>query len=231
MHSTTLTPALLLAILVLVGCGGASSSPVITTPEYAPPASVSSGSASGTESGDAKTGEVMSSVGEANAMTLETARAAMPAAPWALPASVTTPRDFSREWSQAENHDECAALLPASAPAGARARALAANGGWAVEFDKNGAPGMLADGRTCRACGRAAFGVAGTAMSADSFTPETSNILEWADGSRAEISTTDDGVGSFATLTVPGQTCAYQVWSFLGEGHLKQLLADLRFSR
>ena len=48
----------------------------------------------------------------------------------------------------------------------------------------------------------------------------------YADGSFTEI-VSEDGVAS-ATISVGGQGCVYQVWSFLGEDHLRGLIEGLR---
>ena len=129
-------------------------------------------------------------------------------------------------WTAADNRGWCAPLVPSGAE-GARASAL--DGGWALEFDQRGAPGIGADGDTCRRCGRSAFGIAGTSMPVDSlndFETDAAPEPTYADGS-ATMVTTEGGVAS-ATISVGGQGCVYQVWSFLGEDHLRGLIEGLR---
>ena len=96
-------------------------------------------------------------------------------------------------------------------------------------FDQAGAPGVSESGDTCRRCGRSAFGVAGTSMPVDSLNDEDTDAAPaptYADGSFTEI-VSEDGVAS-ATISVGGQGCVYQVWSFLGEDHLRGLIEGLR---
>jgi hypothetical protein len=49
----------------------------------------------------------------------------------------------------------------------------------------------------------------------------------YGDGSYAAIEVGDGGTAA-ATITVPGQGCVYQVWSLLGESHVRELLEALR---
>ncbi len=150
----------------------------------------------------------------------------LPAAPWAseprvgseVPAVVVA-------WATAENRNWCAPMAPPAAD-GVAARASELDGGWVVEFDQPGQPGVDANGEPCTDCGRGAFGIAGTSMGVDEMieTPRPS----FADGSAAELSPEDGSVVS-ATIAVPGQGCVYQVWSFLGSDHLEQMMGTLRF--
>ncbi len=150
--------------------------------------------------------------------------ASLPPAPWTegrvapgeAPAVVMA-------WATAENRTWCAPLAPAPVN-GAAARASDLDGGWVVEFDQEGMPGVGADGEPCEDCGRAVFGVAGTAMGVDEMLEAPAP--SFADGSAVEV--VDEGVAA-ATVAIRGQGCVYQVWSFLGREHLEGLLGQLRF--
>lgn len=159
--------------------------------------------------------------------------AGLPTAPWAADeiASADAPAQLVTAWTAAENRGYCAPLLPATFGVDAvTARSTELHGGWAVEFDSTGMPGIRENGNTCTRCGRGVFGVAGTGMSpadmvemdADAAPTPTFN-----DGSTADV--LEEGGVASATITVQGQGCVYQVWSFLGEEHLQQLVDQLRF--
>ncbi len=143
-----------------------------------------------------------------------------PTAPWArrVPARQVA-AVYKQQWRRADNRRSCALLaLPKQAAAQqpkARARAATFHGGWAVAYDL---PGQ-----------RSAYGIAGTGALADQTHYRWPKELHWADGSHAGYGL-EGGTGPqyLAYLTVPGQTCLYNVWSRLGEAHLQQLLADLR---
>lgn len=159
------------------------------------------------------------------------ALAALPAAPWADGelAIDAAPAALLTAWNDAENREWCAPVVPRGVTA-APARATTVAGGWALEFDERGARGMRADGRACARCGRASYGVAGTAMSTDELADVDTDAMpapSFDDGSTAQL-TAEDGVAA-ATITIQGQGCVYQVWSFLGEDHLRTLVDDLRF--
>lgn len=156
--------------------------------------------------------------------------AVLPAAPWAdAPIEMdAAPEALMSAWNDAENRTSCAPVIPRGIE-GSPSRATNLDGGWALEFDQAGAPGLRADGRTCARCGRASFGVAGTAMSADELADADTDAMPapvYNDGSTADV-VAEDGVAA-ATLTIGGQDCVYQVWSFLGEDHLRSLVEDLR---
>lgn len=157
------------------------------------------------------------------------------AAPWSAEpmAATAAPRALLTAWRRADNRTDCAPLAPSSLGAGmgARARSASYAGGWAVEFDKAGLPGITASGETCARCGRGAFGIAGTTMTPDALDEDLIGSERWSDGSHADVQATDEDpahAGRVATLVVSGQDCVYQVWSFLGEDHLRELVAGLR---
>jgi hypothetical protein len=159
--------------------------------------------------------------------------AALPAAPWAAGRleSTSVPDALLTSWRDADNRSWCAPVAPAAIE-GAIARAGSVYGGWSVEFDQAGAPGVRANGAACPRCGRAAFGVVGTAMAPeDAVDPdaEVAPAPTFNDGSRAEIAAAAArGEAASATIVVAGQGCVYQVWSFLGEEHLRGLVGSLR---
>ncbi len=219
--------------ITLMGCAGATipttsphevTSRVIATPAVA---DVASWSDEPGESGRPST------MNEGRASSIPFADA-LPAAPWAA-ASIEAhevPASLMRAWRRSDNRDWCAPMAPVQLGRGqgARPRALGQNGGWVLEYDRRGEPGLRPDGRLCRRCGRAAFGVAGTPMSPAQVAegplsegPEPT----YDDGSYAAIEVGDRGTAA-ATITVPGQGCVYQVWSLLGEGHVRELLDALR---
>jgi hypothetical protein len=160
-------------------------------------------------------------------------------APWSADpvSSDDAPSELLAAWRGADNREQCAPLAPTSYMEGARIRRANYAGGWAVEFDKQGMPGMTRNGRACTDCGRAAYGIAGTAIDVDDEDPMEAEERTLADGSRVryEVSVdeadADDGsaVGTVATLKIRGQNCVYQVWSFSGDEHLEGLIEDLRF--
>lgn len=162
--------------------------------------------------------------------------ATLPAAPWAgphLPAS-DAPRTLLSAWESAENRDSCAPIASSTlgVASGARARTSELSGGWLVELDRPGLPGIDRQGRECDTCGRSVVGIAGTSVSPEALLGEDTDTLAptYSDGSHAVTEFTDaDGerVASI-TFTVPGQSCVYEVWSLLGPEHLQEVVAGLR---
>jgi len=161
----------------------------------------------------------------------------LPVAPWsATPLTgAEVPGAVLTAWADADNRASCAPIAPASMGAAhdadARVSAIV-EGGWAVEFDRRGMPGMREDGASCARCGRGVFGVAGTSMSPDEVDGEGEvgrAIDSFADGSRVAIDAPEEGESvAAATITLRDQGCVYQVWSFLGEDHLRELVGGLR---
>ncbi|HEY8428326.1 MAG TPA: hypothetical protein VIL20_08125 [Sandaracinaceae bacterium] len=159
----------------------------------------------------------------------------LPPPPWSEGpiASDRAPAPILMAWARAENRAECAPIAPhrLGAGEGARARVAELEGGWAVEFDRPGMPGLTRDGRICDRCGRGVFGIAGTAMTPEELAGEESDVPPptFADGSSLTIEPPAEGEQvAAATLTLRGQDCVYQVWSFLGEEHLRELVSSLR---
>lgn len=158
-------------------------------------------------------------------------------APWTSDAVDTeaVPNEMLAAFRDAENREWCALIAPNHVD-GARARRSSFDGGWAVEFDKRGLPGVTQSGRACERCGRGAFGIAGTAMMVDDEDPTEAEETVLRDGSRVRIEVSEDENGEpsdahgvVATIKVPGQDCVYQVWSYGGDAHLQEILRELRF--
>ena len=158
--------------------------------------------------------------------------AGLPTAPWAVApvAADTVPAELLAAWAQAENRTSCAPIAPAALGAadGARARrSEMIQGGWAVEFDHRGMPGLGRDGSPCAQCGRGVFGIAGTGMTSEELPEDPAP--SFADGSHFEVEVPAEGESvAAAMITVRGQSCVYQVWSFLGESHVREIVDGLR---
>jgi hypothetical protein len=163
--------------------------------------------------------------------------ATLPPPPWSAPAMSASdaPRQILTAWQNAENRDSCAPLATRSLglASGARARTSELSGGWLVEFDRPGLPGIDRQGNECDTCGRSVVGIAGTSIAPDALLGPDADALapSYSDGSHAEIEVTDGDGESVAsvTFTVQGQGCVYEVWSLLGADHLAEVVAGLRF--
>lgn len=160
-------------------------------------------------------------------------------APWSaslLPES-SVPRHLVQDWADAENRLWCSALYPADeAELGAGvSRSANFDGGWAVAWDLADGPGRDAADGYCADCGRSAFGVAGAGLTGSEDTLAIwPNRIGWDDGSLAGYGLEgpeDPGIGApvLSYLVIAGQGCLYNVWSFLGENHLLDLIESLRF--
>ena len=211
----------LVMLLVAAACG--NQEPVATE---SPPGSISTAGA-----------EPTAPVPTAAATTIDPG---LVASPWSVPPlpSEAVPSILKPAWDSAGNKSFCAALYPANAnDLGADAVVRTADFGsdaWALAWDRPEGHGRTADEGYCEDCGRSAFGVAGTSLSADESTAVWPDRIEWSDGSVAGYGLeglADPGSGAphLAYLTIPGQGCQYNVWSFLGEDHLLQLLNELRY--
>ncbi len=157
---------------------------------------------------------------------------ATPASPVAS-ATLAEPASLMAAWRRADNRAWCAPVAPRALRGDMDARlrrGTKVDGGWSVEFDRAGAPGLAPDGHTCPRCGRGTFGIVGAALTPDeAFDPELV-ALSFQDGSRMTIERpAAEGEPASATLAIAGQGCVYQVWSFLGEEHLRGLIDALRF--
>ncbi len=155
-------------------------------------------------------------------------------APW----SRTIPRSDAvttvGEWEDASNRSECAALgLVDIDPLGDGwdIRGATFIGGWGVAFDLPDGPGRAKSGDRCEDCGRGAFGVAGLPEewdSGESPADDEDEVIEYTDGSVVGWSRASDPSHWLAHIKVPGQSCRYEVWSFVSEDHLERVLARLR---
>ena len=161
----------------------------------------------------------------------------LPQAPWRSDpiARTDVPAVYLEQWEKAENRDDCAPLILASLGEGmenATPRAATFSGGWAVAYDAPGARGMTSAGRVCADCGRGAFGIAGTGTTPEGSYEGWPHWKNWRDGSRAGYGP-EGGTGprDLAYVTVRGQGCLYNVWSFAGQEHLEHLLENLRTVR
>jgi hypothetical protein len=192
-------------IIFLVGCGSAA----VSTPAVSSASTLASAPAS---------------------------EASLPDAPWQREriAQTTVPAELVDAWQRSDNRDWCAPVAP-QALAGSSARRADYEGGWAIEFDREGLPGVARNGQACESCGRGAFGVAGTAVRVDDEDPTEAEERAFRDGSRVRLETQYDEesaespTANVATIKIAGQDCVYQVWSFVGEDHLEELIQTLRF--
>lgn len=150
------------------------------------------------------------------------ALAELPAAPWSATPLVAEalPASLAAVWASADDEAGACAPLAFADAAGATPRASALAGGWSIEFDEAGAPGMDEAGERCSDCGRASFGVAGTTIDAERANPS------FDDGSTL-VREDADGVAT-ASVRIDGTDCVYQVWSFRGEAHLDALIQGMR---
>lgn len=161
-------------------------------------------------------------------------------APWGgapLPAGAV-PDLVVAEWTAAGNRAWCSMLFP-EAPLSlqpeATLRSAEFGGGWGLAWDLPDGPGRSAGGEYCADCGRGAFGVAGIDLAAGGVDLGIwEERLTWDDGSEAgyglEGTTAQalPGAPHLAYLVVSGQGCLHNVWSFLGEDHLRALIDQLR---
>lgn len=215
------------AISGLIGCGASvSHTPVAqrtTTSESVAPSSAQA-------SADATTAALDPEAATAPTIDLAT----LPEAPWsdAPLRAREVPPTLLGAWERADNREWCAPLAPRSfgVAEGARARTSELEGGWAVEFDRRGMPGIARDGTACERCGRGVFGIAGTGMTPDELAGEVEAGPEpsFRDGSHAEVEVAEEERIAAATITVSGQGCVYQVWSSLGREHVEALVRELR---
>jgi hypothetical protein len=161
-------------------------------------------------------------------------------APWSSPplAAGVVSNVLGDQWNAADNRAWCSALFPEAPDSladGADIRSAIFTGGWAVAWDLGSGPGREPSGEYCEDCGRGAFGVAGSGRRASG--DETStwpDSVGWADGSVGGFGYEgDQPAGSGAPvvmhLLIKDQGCVYNVWSFLGETHLRELVDQLRF--
>jgi hypothetical protein len=150
--------------------------------------------------------------------------------PWAGEplAAADVPRVYLDEHRKADNRATCPLLVATDVEAGAKPRRASFHGGWAVAYDKKGAPGTRPSGEPCASCGRSAFGLAGAGVEKGGG-PQWPKQIIWSDGSRVGYGD-DGGQGpqQVAFLERADAGCLYNVWSSLGEQHLVHLIQSLR---
>jgi hypothetical protein len=218
-------------LLTLVACGPAAPAPS-TTRAAAAPAEPAAPRRPGAGAHIASGRDATPDGPEAQAASIAGGdQPAAPPTPWAVdplePEAV--PRVFLVEHRKAANRETCPLLVPTEVEAGARPRRANFSGGWAVAYDKDGAPGTRSGGEPCASCGRSAFGVAGTGAEKGGGGPAWPREVAWSDGSRAGYGP-EGGQGPhlLAYLERADAGCLYNVWSALGEEHLLKLIASLR---
>lgn len=227
MHRKIFTAAVAAALL---GCGGATTSTLSASTVEAHELAAATELTPASTPDETLVASAAPEATEAPAIDLGT----LPAAPWedAPIGAREAPAPLLRAWDRAENREWCAPIAPRSlgaAAEGARARAGALEGGWAVEFDRRGMPGIARDGSVCTDCGRGVFGIAGTSMTPEELAGEAdAPAPSFRDGSHAELEVSEAENVAAATITVTGQGCVYQVWSFLGREHVEELVRELR---
>lgn len=207
----------------LVGCGGAAvHAPSATAPH-------TTALAATTAAADPTAPAELAAI-EPEAIDTTT----LPEAPWSE-APLTrreVPAPLLAAWERADNRDVCAPMAPRSfgAASGARARTSELEGGWAVEFDRRGLPGLGRDGAACPTCGRGVFGIAGTSLAPEALAGDhaAGPAPSFRDGSHAEVEVSEGEPVAAATIVVAGGSCVYQVWSFLGREHVEELVRELR---
>lgn len=159
--------------------------------------------------------------------------------PWDEPglAISVVPAVLIEQWNAAENRQWCSALFPEdSTTLAAEALIRSANfgGGWAVAWDLPAGPGRHATGEYCADCGRGAYGIAGIGSPAvGTETDRWPTTIDYADGSKLGYgyegdAAADSGAPLLAYLLVQDEGCSYNIWSFLGEDHLLDMIDQLR---
>ncbi len=217
-------------VTALVGCG-ASATHVPTAMRSMPAAA-----AMPAASESAETVAVLDPTFAPSTAAATVDRSTLPAAPWAEAhlGARDVPGPLLTAWERADNREWCAPIAPRTfgAAEGARARTTELEGGWAVEFDRRGLPGVDRTGASCSDCGRGVFGIAGTGMTPEELVDSASDALlptpSFSDGSHAEVEISEAEHVAAATITISDQGCVYQVWSFLGRAHLDELVRELR---
>lgn len=104
---------------------------------------------------------------------------------------------------------------------------------WGVAYDTSGFPGVRANGSYCKDCGRGSMGIAGRGLRLEEIENKGPGTRSWSDGSSAVYGPQEvpdaDAERYVAYLTIPGQECLYELWSYLSENHVLVWLDHLRF--
>ncbi|MDB4967091.1 MAG: hypothetical protein JWN44_2780 [Myxococcales bacterium] len=143
------------------------------------------------------------------------------------------PAVLIKEWRKAENKNRCAPVWfdDLGDANGGRVRATYFSGGWGVVVDKSGLPGRGQGTGGCPSCGRAVVGMAGAGViGSESDTARWPLHKTWPSGMRAGYGLEGFTMGPdwLAYVLIPGQSCLYNVWSYVGREHLEHLLDHLR---
>jgi hypothetical protein len=210
--------------MISIGCGGAASTPRSVAPSLAQVPSLPEW---------LDENEQQASVATSEEAQFDTS--GLPASPWseAPLASNEAPAAVMSAWEHADNRAACAPIAPrelGDAGRSARARVGDFDGGWSVEFDQRGQPGIARNGEICERCGRGVFGIAATNLSPSDLVAEDSTAEapqpSFADGSHVTVEQSAENEPVAATIAIGD--CVYQVWSFLGEDHVRELVGSLR---
>lgn len=174
-----------------------------------------------------------------SAVTTTTAPPRGAIVPWhgSVLATSSVPAVVVEQWNAADNRSWCSALFPedpTTLAADASIRSANFGDGWGVAWDLPAGPGRHASGEYCADCGRGAYGIAGIdARAAGTESDRWPTTIDYADGSKLGYgyegdAAADSGAPLLAYLLVQNEGCSYNVWSFLGEGHLLDLVDRLR---
>ena len=141
-----------------------------------------------------------------------------PPPPWQGSPIGDVPAVYLTEWERAENRDRCVLVAFDGVRGDATPRRANFAGGWAGAYDLPGT--------------RSAFGIAGSGASASDGTYQWADTMRWSDGSSATWGL-EGGTGPnhLAYIRIAGQDCLYNIWSALGEEHLRELITRMRFVR
>ncbi len=198
------------------------------------PVSGTTAPAATTGTSPATTVALVTTIAVAPVAALDTTRA-----PWQEPelSLEDVPTVLINQWNSAENREWCSALFPedpGSLGDNATIRPADFGGGWAVAWDLADGPGRFGSGEFCVDCGRGAYGIAGTGLQVygdemerwpATFTfDDESKVGYGYEGDAAA----DSGAPLLAYLLVKDEGCNYNIWSFLGEDHLVELVGQLR---
>jgi hypothetical protein len=108
---------------------------------------------------------------------------------------------------------------------------------WATAWDSPGMPGVEASGVSCPDCGRGALGIASMSDPGDPVVDDqdADASVSYDDGSTIAVfdgePVTDDpdGIQQYsARIRMPGNECAYWMWTYIDREHLDHLISRLR---
>ncbi|MEE8330323.1 MAG: hypothetical protein V3R84_00970 [Acidimicrobiia bacterium] len=175
--------------------------------------------------------------------------------PWqrAPVGDAAVPQPLLDEWNEeVTRHQTCPLLTPVAlgnGTEGASARRATNAGEMLAAWDLPSGPGRYGTGDYCANCGRGAFGIGTISRDAEANYERFAVTHTWADGSELRVVSeateffnvapdrtefTDPNSGApvdapyNAYLVIPGLSCGYRLWSFLGQDHLVDLTQGLR---